>query len=105
MNYTEKSFLHRHLGVKDSEINEMLEPMSVNSIDELIKRVIPKNIYSPLNNDLLKSSLSEIEVLNKLQEYSNKNSVFKSFIGMGYYGTIVPNIIKRNIVCLHGVKQ
>ena len=97
MNYTEKSFLHRHLGVKDSEINEMLEPMSVNSIDELIKRVIPKNIYSPLNNDLLKSSLSEIEVLNKLQEYSNKNSVFKSFIGMGYYGTIVPNIIKRNI--------
>ena len=97
MSYTETSFLHRHIGIKDSEINEMLEQINVNSIDELIKRVIPKNIYSPLNSDLLKSDLSENEVLNKLQEYSNKNSVFKSFIGMGYHGTIVPNIIKRNI--------
>ena len=46
MNYTETSFVHRHIGIKDSEINEMLEQMNVNSIDELIKRVIPKNIYS-----------------------------------------------------------
>ena len=97
MNYTETSFLHRHIGVKDSEINEMLEQLNVNSIDELIKIVIPKNIYSPLNIDLLKENLSENEVLNKLKEYSNKNSIFKSFIGMGYYGTIVPNVIKRNI--------
>ena len=56
MNYTETSFLHRHIGVKDSEINEMLEQLNVNSIDELIKIVIPKNIYSPLNIDLLKEN-------------------------------------------------
>ena len=93
----EISFLKRHLGVNSSDVDEMLNIMNLNSIDELIEKVIPRDIYSPLDCNLIETNLSETEVLDKLREYSNNNIFFKSFIGMGYYGTIVPNVIKRNI--------
>ncbi|MFL3013685.1 MAG: aminomethyl-transferring glycine dehydrogenase [Candidatus Neomarinimicrobiota bacterium] len=89
--------MKRHLGVNNSDIELMLQEMKINSLDELIKKVIPKNIYSPLSANLFEKNLSEDEVLDKLKIYANKNSSFKSFIGMGYNGTIIPNVIKRNV--------
>jgi len=97
MNQTENSFLKRHLGLNSSDVGEMLNIMNLNSIEELIEKVIPKDIYSPLNQNLIETNLSETEVLDKLREYSNTNLFYKSFIGLGYHGTIVPNVIKRNI--------
>ena len=97
MDKTKISFLKRHLGPNRSEIYEMLNIMNIHSIDELIDKVIPKDIYSPLEHNLIDTNLSETEVLDKLKKYSNNNLVFKSFIGMGYHETIVPNVIKRNI--------
>ena len=91
------NFLKRHLGPSNTDIDLMLKSMSVNTIDELIKRVIPSNILSKIDEDLNDINLSEDEVLFKLKDYANKNTLYKSFIGMGYYGTIVPNVIKRNI--------
>jgi len=91
------SFLKRHLGISNSDIKLMLQEMKVNSLDKLIKKVIPENIYSPLSNNLFEENLSEDEVLDKLKSYSINNSVFKSFIGTGYNGTITPNVIKRNV--------
>ena len=91
------NFLKRHLGPSNTDIDLMLKSMSVNTIDELIERVIPPNILSKIDEDLIDINLSEDEVLFKLKDYSNKNTLYKSFIGMGYYGTIVPNVIKRNI--------
>jgi len=91
------SFLKRHLGISNSDIKLMLQEMKVNSLDKLIKKVIPENIYSPLSNNLFEENLSEDEVLDKLKSYSINNSVFKSFIGIGYNGTITPNVIKRNV--------
>ena len=90
-------FLKRHVGPSNRDIDLMLKSMSVSTIDELIKRVIPLNILSKIDEDLIDINLSEDEVLFKLKDYANKNTLYKSFIGMGYYGTIIPNVIKRNI--------
>ena len=75
----------------------MLQEMKLESLDELIKKVIPENIYSPLSDNLIEENLSEDEALIKLKNYSINNSVFRSFIGMGYNDTIIPNVIKRNV--------
>ena len=91
------NFLKRHLGPNDAEINLMLKSMSVNTIGDLIKKVIPSNILSKINEDLIDINLSEEEVLFKLKDYANENTLYKSFIGMGYHGTVIPNVIKRNI--------
>ena len=90
-------FLHRHLGPNKEDIDLMLKSMSFTSIDDLIKSVIPLNIFSTINEDLIDNNLSENDVLSELQSHANENIVYKSFIGMGYYGTMIPNIIKRNI--------
>ena len=91
------NFLKRHFGPSETDIDLMLKSMSINTIDELIERVIPSNILSKIDEDLVDVNLSEDEVLFKLKDYANKNTLYKSFIGMGYYGTIIPNVIKRNI--------
>ena len=98
MNYTKVTFLDRHIGLQKGDIETMLDSIGLDSLDQLIKKVIPNNILSPINNDLIEKTLSEIGALEKLKEYANINSVFKSFIGMGYYGTFLPNVIKRNIL-------
>ena len=66
------NFLKRHLGPSNKDIDLMLKSMSVNTIDELIKRVIPSNILSKIDDDLIDINLSEDEVLFKLKEYANK---------------------------------
>ena len=78
------NFLKRHLGPNDTDIDLMLKSMSINTIDELIKKVIPSNILSKIDEDLIDSNLSEDEVLFKLKGYANENTLYKSFIGMGY---------------------
>ena len=72
------SFLKRHLGIDNSDTELMLQEMKINSLDELIKKVIPKNIYSPLSANLFEENLSEDEVLAKLKINANKNSLFRS---------------------------
>ena len=94
----ELGFLSRHIGLKNSDVSLMLNSLGLDSLDQLIKKVIPRNIYSPTTKKLLDKTLSETEAIHKLKEYSEKNLLFKSYIGMGYYGTIVPNVIKRNIL-------
>ncbi len=91
-------FTYRHVGPNNSDIKKMLRHLGVKSLDQLIVEVIPKNILSPTNENLLENNLSETEALAQLKKYSKKNKLYKSFIGMGYYGTLVPNVIKRNIL-------
>ena len=61
------SFLKRHLGINSSDVELMLQEMRLGSLDELIKKVIPKNIYSPLSDNLIEENLSEDEALIKLK--------------------------------------
>lgn len=90
-------FVHRHIGSREEEINEMLQSLGLNSLDELVKKTIPSNIL--LNRELnIGPERGESEFLNELKQVVSENKILKSFIGMGYYGTILPNVIKRNIL-------
>lgn len=90
-------FMNRHIPHKDHEIQEMLSVIGVESINELIEKTFPKSIK--LNNlpDLDKP-LSEHELLEEITKLGLKNKIYKNYIGQGYYNTITPSVIKRNIL-------
>ncbi len=90
------SFADRHIGPDEKQVKHMLNAIGVASVDELISKIIPASIR--LQNQLnLPEAQSEFEYLNNLRTLASENQVFKNYIGMGYYGTIVPGVIKRNI--------
>ncbi|HCY76453.1 MAG TPA: glycine dehydrogenase (aminomethyl-transferring) [Ignavibacteriales bacterium] len=90
-------FESRHIGPTSDEINEMIKLCGVNSVDQLIDETIPKNIR--LKNKLnLDDPLSEYEFVKHINILADKNKIFKSYIGMGYYPTILPSVIQRNIL-------
>ncbi len=89
--------MSRHNGPRGKEIEQMLQRIGVASIDELIDQTIPRSIRlsQPLN---LPSGMNEYEFLNHLKEIAGRNRLYKSYIGLGYYGTIIPGVITRNIL-------
>ena len=91
------NFTKRHIGPNAEEVEIMLKKIGVSSIDELIDETIPDNIRlkEPLN---LSKGLSEFEYFNHIKELASKNKVFNSFIGLGYYNTIVPGVVIRNVL-------
>ena len=91
------SFVKRHLGSSDAHIQAMLSELGLTSLDELSTTVVPENILTKRSSNFLPKK-SEPETIKRLQEFARMNSVFRSYIGMGYYGTIVPAVIKRNIL-------
>ena len=90
------SFLRRHLGPSPEDIQAMLTTIGVSSLDELINQTVPANIrlHQPLRSF---EALSEYEYLRHLRQLASKNKVFRSFIGLGYYDTVTPPVILRNI--------
>ena len=93
---TEK-FVNRHNGPRDHEIELMLHKIGVGSLDEFIDEVVPKSIR--LNKPLdIAEGISEHQYLNRIKEIASKNKVYKSYIGLGYYSTILPPVIQRNIL-------
>ena len=90
-------FERRHNGPSTKEEAEMLKTVGAGSIKELIEQTIPSNIRStkPLK---VGEGLSEVEALDRLQKIVSTNKVLKSYIGMGYYNTITPPTILRNII-------
>ena len=96
-NNSTQKFSHRHIGPNDHEINEMLSFLGYESIDELIHKTIPDNILLKDKLDI-GDGLSEHEFLKTIKSVASKNKIVKSFIGMGYYGTITPPVILRNIL-------
>lgn len=90
-------FAFRHIGPRQDEIELMLAKTGVNTLDELIKKTIPSEILlkKPLD---LPSGMSEYEYSVRIKEIGLKNKPFKSMIGMGYYGTVLPPVIQRNIL-------
>ncbi|VEP12056.1 glycine decarboxylase, PLP-dependent, subunit (protein P) of glycine cleavage complex [Hyella patelloides LEGE 07179] len=91
------SFAARHIGVEETEINNMLSVLGVSSLDDLIEKTVPPAIK--LNRDLkLPSALTEAEALSKLKAIASNNQVYRSFIGMGYHNCLTPPVILRNIL-------
>jgi len=90
-------FKNRHIGPGDEETGIMLKKIGVESLDELIKKTIPNSIL--LNEPMqIPDGISEYEYFQKIKEIASKNKMFRSFIGLGYYGTILPAVIQRNIL-------
>ena len=91
------NFSKRHIGPTTKEINEMLNELGLNSTDELIERSVPGSIRD--TSDLgIGKGLNEFSYLNAIKVLAKKNKVFRSYIGNGYYGTITPTVIQRNIL-------
>ena len=91
------SFANRHIGVRNNEIESMLNTIGANSIEQLIYETLPDGIKleKPLELD---APLSEQEYLEHIHALSEKNKIFKSYIGLGYHPTILPAVIQRNIL-------
>ena len=94
--FAQKSFQRRHIGISDEEKSEMLNKIGVNSLDELIELTIPDHIRSSKEMDV-PNAVSEYQYLKDLKGLAQKNKIFKNYIGQGYYGTITPSVILRNV--------
>src|SRR5690606_15357101 len=93
--YYQEKFEDRHNGPRSTQVDDMLKFLGINSVDELIDQTIPAPIRTkPLN---LPKALSEVAYLEKIAEIAEKNKVFKSYIGQGYYDVILPGVIQRNV--------
>jgi glycine dehydrogenase len=92
-----EKFVNRHNGPRDHEIPQMLKTIGVDSLDQLIDKTVPENIRlkRPLR---LPEAMSEFEYLNHLRAIGFKNTMFRSFIGQGYYGVAPLSVVIRNVL-------
>ena len=89
-------FKERHIGPNAEEMRDMLSATGNASLEELIANTIPESIRLTEELDL-PAALSEHEYFRSLKKIAQKNKVYRSFIGQGYYGTLTPSVILRNI--------
>ena len=89
-------FIQRHIGSTPEEQSKMLDDLGVSTIDELVRQIVPDSILLRGDNDL-PESCSEQQALTELKEIAKNNVVKRSLIGQGYYGTITPPVIQRNV--------
>ncbi len=97
IDFKKELFAARHNGSDTQATQDMLNTIKANDLNQLIDETIPEGIRlnQPLN---LPEALSEVDFLEEFKILASKNKINKSFIGMGYYDTHVPNVIKRNIL-------
>ena len=91
------NFIHKHNGPRGSEIDFMLDQIGVSSIEELIDQTVPASIRlkKPL---AIGSGINEYEYIKHLKGLASRNKIYKSYIGLGYYNTILPGVIQRNVL-------
>ena len=87
---------NRHIGICPAEEKQMLQQIGVGSLDELIDKTIPANIrlQKPLD---LPEAMTEYQFSQHIAALAAKNKLFTSYIGQGWYGTITPAVIQRNV--------
>ena len=90
-------FINRHIGPRESDILNMISKIGVKSLDELIDKIVPENIRLKDKLDL-PEGISEYEYLQRIRKIGSENKIFKTYIGTGYYNTIFPAVIQRNIL-------
>ena len=92
-----KEFIKRHIGPSPEDQLKMLKHVGYNTLNDLMVNTVPEKIL--LKDELkINEPLSENDALKKLKSISKKNKIFRNFIGMGYYNSITPNVILRNIL-------
>ncbi|WP_028357190.1 aminomethyl-transferring glycine dehydrogenase [Brackiella oedipodis] len=92
-----RGFIHRHIGPAEEDLAKMLKVVGTESLDTLVDEIVPANIrlQEPLALD---PARSEVDVLAEIRRIALQNKVYRNYIGQGYYGTLVPHVILRNIL-------
>ena len=94
-----RSFEDRHIGPTSVDESTMLHALGYSDLDSFIKDVVPANIaINGVIEGAIETGKSEVDVIAELRTIASENKVFSSLIGTGYYGTIVPPVIKRNVL-------
>ena len=91
-------FHKKHIGPSQKEIDEMLQYLDCNSLNDLLEKIVPKNILDIDDMSIGNEVFSENDILNHVKKIGRNNKVHRSLIGQGYYDTITPNVILRNIL-------
>jgi len=91
------NFTKRHIGPREHEVKKMLETVGVSSLKELIHETMPDAILSNKSLDLPKG-INEYEYQKHIKEVASRNKLYRSYIGLGYYNTITPGVIQRNVL-------
>jgi glycine dehydrogenase len=93
------AFEHRHIGPNDVQASTMLMELGYSNLKDFISDVVPNNIFiSEKLENALPKPLTESETIAALRDLASKNKVFTSLIGCGYYGTITPPVVLRNVL-------
>lgn len=95
--FLQDDFTQRHIGPDSAQQQKMLKALGVGTLEELNEDIVPSDIRmtQPL---AVNKPLTEHQALQQLAEYASQNQVFRSYIGLGYYGTLVPPVIQRNVL-------
>ena len=93
----DRRFLDRHIGSGERHVQAMLEALGLDSLQPLVEATVPASIRMQGELDL-PDAVTERELLDRLRELGARNRVFRSYLGMGYHGTVVPGVIKRNVL-------
>ena len=91
------SFEKRHIGPCAADLQEMLSEVGARSLDSLMTEIVPAGIRSQVSPPL-PAAESESEYLDRMKKVAGRNESCRSFIGLGYYGTITPSVILRNVL-------
>jgi len=97
ISFKKAPFADRHHGMSDQDLTHMLETIQAKDLEQLIQETIPQGIRADKSMNI-PDALSEEDFLAAFQKLAQKNKIFDSFIGQGYYDTLLPNVIKRNIL-------
>jgi len=90
-------FVDRHIGPRDNDLAAMLQALSCKDLNDLIEKAVPASIR--FDRELaLDPPLSEVQAMAALEKMAEQNAVRRSYIGQGYYGTVVPAVLRRNIL-------
>lgn len=97
IDFTQDSFARRHIGPDDEQVREMLEAIGLTGLDQLTDQTLPEGIRldRPLG---LPDPLSEEQYLRQLEQTLSRNRIYRSFIGTGFYDTVTPKVILRNVL-------
>ena len=90
------NFALRHIGLSQVDIESLLDQLGYKDLEEFSRSVLPENIFIDQKLEL-NDAMSEEDALKAIKEISKANSVYRSFIGQGYYGTVTPKVILRNV--------
>src|SRR5688572_14715631 len=92
-----QQFSGRHIGPSESDVQAMLQELGYASLDELTRTALPKAIQDTALLDL-PAALQEHEALAELKRIMSQNKLNRSYIGLGYYDTVTPSVVLRNVI-------